>query len=31
MKTIKILLLEDDLETLSLLLKKLYDLEKELI
>lgn len=30
MKTVRILILEDDLETLSLLLKKLHKLEKEL-
>src|SRR3990172_38017 len=30
MKTIRILILEDDLETLSLILKKLYLLEEEL-
>ena len=31
MRTIRILILEDDLETLSLLLKKLYSLEEKLV
>ena len=30
MKNIKILILEDDLETLSVIFKKLFELEKEL-
>src|SRR3989338_8106057 len=31
MRTIKVLILEDDLETLSLLLKKLHQLEEKLV